>query len=50
MATMVGNTWSPTPTPGVWPACFLSVLQNKAGYDIDRCPPIIGMLADLCAG
>lgn len=31
-------------------ACFLSVLQTETGYDIDRCPPIIGMLADLCAG
>jgi hypothetical protein len=31
-------------------ARFLLVLQNEAGYDIDRCPPIIGMLADLCAG
>lgn len=31
-------------------ACFLSVLQNEAGYDSAYYPPIIGMLADLCAG
>ena len=31
-------------------ACFLSVLQNEAGYDADYYPPIIAMLADICAG
>jgi CubicO group peptidase (beta-lactamase class C family) len=31
-------------------ACFLSVLQNDAGFDADYYPPIIKMLADLCAG
>jgi CubicO group peptidase (beta-lactamase class C family) len=31
-------------------ACFLSVLQNDAGYDADYYPPIIAMLADICAG
>lgn len=31
-------------------ACFLSVLQNEAGFDADYYPAIIGMLADLCAG
>jgi CubicO group peptidase (beta-lactamase class C family) len=30
-------------------ACFLSVLQNEAGYDSDYYPPIIAMLAELCA-
>lgn len=31
-------------------ACFLSVLQNDAGYDDAYYPPIIAMLADICAG
>lgn len=31
-------------------ACFLSVLQNDAGYDSDYYPPIIEMLAGICAG
>jgi CubicO group peptidase (beta-lactamase class C family) len=31
-------------------ACFLSVLQNEAGYDADYYPPIIAMLAEICAG
>lgn len=31
-------------------ACFLSVLQNDAGYDSAYYPPIIAMLSALCAG
>ncbi|HLQ20227.1 MAG TPA: serine hydrolase, partial [Tabrizicola sp.] len=31
-------------------ACFLSVLQNEAGFDAAYYPPIIRMLAELCAG
>jgi CubicO group peptidase (beta-lactamase class C family) len=31
-------------------ACFLSVLQNDAGYDAAYYPPIIQMLAEICAG
>jgi CubicO group peptidase (beta-lactamase class C family) len=31
-------------------ACFLSVLQNDSGYDADYYPPIIRMLAEICAG
>ena len=31
-------------------ACFLSVLENDAGYDAEYYPPIIAMLADICAG
>jgi CubicO group peptidase (beta-lactamase class C family) len=31
-------------------ACFLSVLQSEAGYDADYYPPIIAMLAEICAG
>jgi len=31
-------------------ACFLSVLQNREGYDSDHYPPIIAMLAGICAG
>jgi CubicO group peptidase (beta-lactamase class C family) len=31
-------------------AAFLSVLQNDAGYDADHYPPIIAMLAEICAG
>ena len=31
-------------------ACFLSVLQNDAGYDADYYPPVIEMLAAICAG
>lgn len=31
-------------------ACFLSVLQNAAGYDPDYYPPIIAMLSAICAG
>lgn len=31
-------------------ACFLSVLENDSGYDADHYPPIIAMLADICAG
>ena len=31
-------------------ACFLSVLQNDAGFDPDYYPPIIAMLAEICAG
>jgi CubicO group peptidase (beta-lactamase class C family) len=31
-------------------ACFLSVLEDEAGYDADYYPPIIAMLADLCDG
>lgn len=31
-------------------ACFLSVLENDAGYDADYYPPIIAMLAEICAG
>jgi CubicO group peptidase (beta-lactamase class C family) len=30
-------------------ACFLSVLQDEDGYDASYYPPIIAMLADLCA-
>jgi CubicO group peptidase (beta-lactamase class C family) len=30
-------------------ACFLSVLQDEAGYDADYYPPVIAMLAGLCA-
>jgi CubicO group peptidase (beta-lactamase class C family) len=30
-------------------ACFLSVLQNETGYDADYYPPIIAMLAGICA-
>lgn len=31
-------------------ACFLSVLQDAHGYDPDWYPPIISMLAEICAG
>ncbi len=31
-------------------ACFLSVLQDEDGYDAAYYPPVIAMLADLCAG
>jgi CubicO group peptidase (beta-lactamase class C family) len=31
-------------------ACFLSVLQNASGYDAMYYPPIIAMLAEICAG
>lgn len=31
-------------------ACFLSVMQNEDGYDSAYYPPIIAMLADICAG
>ncbi|MFZ1480355.1 MAG: serine hydrolase [Paracoccaceae bacterium] len=31
-------------------ACFLSVLQDEDGYDSTYYPPIISMLADICAG
>ncbi len=31
-------------------ACFLSVLQDVAGYDAAYYPPIIAMLAEICAG
>ena len=31
-------------------ACFLSVLENDSGYDADTYPPIIAMLAEICAG
>ena len=31
-------------------ACFLSVLQNDAGYDPAYYPPVIEMLAAICAG
>jgi len=31
-------------------ACFLSVLQNDAGYDDNYYPPIIAMLAEICSG
>lgn len=31
-------------------ACFLSVLQDEDGYETDYYPPIIAMLADICAG
>lgn len=31
-------------------ACFLSVLQDEDGYDTAYYPPIIAMLADICAG
>jgi CubicO group peptidase (beta-lactamase class C family) len=31
-------------------ACFLSVLQNREGYASDYFPPIIAMLAEICAG
>lgn len=31
-------------------ACFLSVLENDAGFDADYYPPIIAMLAEICAG
>jgi CubicO group peptidase (beta-lactamase class C family) len=31
-------------------ACFLSVLQNREGYASDYYPPIIAMLAEICAG
>jgi len=31
-------------------ACFLSVLQNDAGYDADYYPPVIAMLEAICAG
>ncbi|MDP3195132.1 serine hydrolase [Tabrizicola sp.] len=31
-------------------ACFLSVLQNEAGFDAAYYPPIIRMLAAVCAG
>jgi CubicO group peptidase (beta-lactamase class C family) len=31
-------------------ACFLSVLQDAHGYDPDYYPPIIAMLAEICAG
>ena len=30
-------------------ACFLSVLQNDSGFDADYYPPIISMLAEICA-
>ncbi len=31
-------------------ACFLSVLQDEDGYDTAYYPPIIAMLAEICAG
>lgn len=31
-------------------ACFLSVLQDEDGYDSAYYPPIIAMLAEICAG
>jgi len=31
-------------------ACFLSVLQDEDGYDAAYYPPIIAMLAEICAG
>lgn len=31
-------------------ACFLSVLQDESGYDTSYYPPIIAMLAEICAG
>ncbi|MGL4238251.1 serine hydrolase domain-containing protein [Tabrizicola sp.] len=31
-------------------ACFFSVLQNDEGYDAAYYPPIIAMLAEICAG
>lgn len=31
-------------------ACFLSVLQDEDGYDSGWYPPVIAMLADICAG
>lgn len=31
-------------------ACFLSVLQDEDGYDSTYYPPIIDMLAEICAG
>lgn len=31
-------------------ACYLSVMQDEDGYDTDYYPPIIAMLADICAG
>jgi len=31
-------------------ACFLSVLTNEAGYDAPYYPPVIAMLASICAG
>lgn len=31
-------------------ACFLSVLQNDAGFDAAYYPPVIEMLATICAG
>jgi CubicO group peptidase (beta-lactamase class C family) len=31
-------------------AAFLSVLENDSGYDADYYPPIIAMLAEICAG
>jgi CubicO group peptidase (beta-lactamase class C family) len=31
-------------------ACFLSVLQDAHGYDANYYPPIIAMLAEICAG
>ena len=30
-------------------ACYLSVLQNPAGYDPDFYPPVIAMLTEICA-
>jgi hypothetical protein len=31
-------------------ACFLSVLQDRDGYVAGYYPPIIAMLAEICAG
>jgi CubicO group peptidase (beta-lactamase class C family) len=31
-------------------ACYLSVMQNEHGYDADYYPPVIAMLAAICAG
>ncbi|MCB6178277.1 serine hydrolase [Rhodobacter sp. Har01] len=31
-------------------ACFLSVLQDEDGYDAGYYPPVIAMLAEICAG
>ncbi|MEZ5885304.1 MAG: serine hydrolase [Paracoccaceae bacterium] len=31
-------------------ACYLSVMQNESGYDSGYYPPVIAMLAGICAG
>jgi hypothetical protein len=31
-------------------ACYLSVMQDEDGYDSGYYPPIITMLAEICAG